>query len=39
MVVTSLATNHKKKPETKTQCCEQALPDGTGQKTCLLPIP
>lgn len=39
MVVTNLATNHEKKPEAKAQCCAQGLPEGSGQKACLLPIP
>lgn len=37
MVVASLATNHEKKPEA--QCCAQGLPEGSGPKARLLPIP
>lgn len=39
MVVTNLATNPEKKPETKAQCWVRGLPGGTGQKTRLLPLP
>lgn len=39
MLVTNLATNPEKKPETKAQCWAQRLPWGTGQKTRLLPVP